>query len=182
MTQAIPGQESTNASFDLFTQNPEIKGCRRSWISRGFTVVNLAPDYYFILIVFRHSRSARGVRGSRAKPKYRAACMKINSGVVFYTSDLCLPGSRSFDCREVFTRGAIPYPGSPQVITKPRHRRPYPRYTDTMSTHSAVIHTGSLGTGQPQNTCSRQLNTISKAELSKRSHTALSSWKVSACA
>lgn len=79
-------------------------------------VIDLAPDYCFLLMGFPHSRSAMGVGDSPAKPKSRVTCMKTNSGVVFYTSDLCLPDPGSLDYLEGFTGGAIVHSSSPQVI------------------------------------------------------------------
>jgi len=56
-----------------------------------------------------------GVGGSPAKQECRVACAKANCGVVFYPSDLSLPGASSLDSLEAFTTDLIPYPRSPQL-------------------------------------------------------------------
>ena len=90
------------------------------------TVIDLAPGYYFITMGSRHSRSLRGGQYSPAKPKCGVACAKTNSGVVFYSADLSLPGARSLHYLEAFARGAIPHPGC-SCINRYQHVRMTPK-------------------------------------------------------
>jgi len=124
-----------------------------------------------------------GVSDSPAKPKCGVTCTKTYSDMVFYSSNLSLPGARSLHYLEALAKGVIPYPGSPQVITgkkkKERHRRPYPRRGEIHVSLAAryritipltgVINRRIIETGRPKNISSKQPNTAPMRQSTNRS-------------